>query len=127
MLETAKLDSKGRVLIPQHLREAAGIMADDRVIVSFEEGKRRIIIEPAKEKRLLRLTIALPDKPGALAAAASALAKLKVDLVSTYSHSSLRGERALWVVECNPSSNSVEKIRAELQKCGAKLLSSKRI
>ncbi|MEM4347991.1 MAG: hypothetical protein QXN37_00250 [Candidatus Anstonellaceae archaeon] len=125
--EICKLDSKGRVLIPQHLREAAGIMADDRLIVGLDEKTWKITIEPAREKKILRLTIALSDKPGALASAALTLANLGVDLVSSHSHSTRRGEAALWIVECNPSANSVKMIKSELEKCNAKLISAKLI
>ena len=122
---TASLDGKGRVLIPQSVREAAGISNGEKLLVHFDPELRAIVIEPAHEKKLLTLEILLADQPGSLASAAGALAKLGVDLVSTRSHSSRRGEAALWEVECNPHSASVPAIKAALAKVGASLSSSK--
>jgi AbrB family looped-hinge helix DNA binding protein len=41
----ARVDSKGRVLIPKSLRELAGIREGDEVLVSVEGGK--VVIEKA--------------------------------------------------------------------------------
>ncbi len=122
---TSSLDKKGRVLIPQSMRDALNLKSGEKVIVSADSKNHAILIEPAHEKRLLRLEIALSDSPGSLASAAAALAKLGVDLVSTQSHSSRRGESAVWVVQCNPGSNTSSEIRASLAKSGARLLLAK--
>lgn len=119
----ANLDSKGRIVIPQSVRDSLGIKTGEKLLVS--SGASSIIIEPAHEKKLLHLEIGLSDKPGSLAIAASALAKIKVDLVSTNSRSSQRGEAALWSVECNPGKTNLAQIKSALSKAGAKLLFSK--
>jgi len=123
----SSVDGKGRVLIPQSIRDAANLKADEKVIVEYDPSRRAITIEPAHEKKLLRLSIALADSPGALASAASVLAKLGVDLVSTQSHSSRRGEAAVWEVECNPGKAPVARIKSALARAGAKIISSKNI
>lgn len=122
---TSSIDSKGRVLIPQSIRDAANLKADEKVVVEFDSSSRAVIIFPAHEKKLLKLQIALGDSPGALASAAAVLAKLGVDLVSTQSRSSKRGEAAVWEVECNASGRTVAEIRAALSKVGAKVVFSK--
>ncbi len=122
---TSSIDKKGRVLIPQSMRDALNLKTGEKVIVSADSKNHAILIEPAHEKRLLRLEIALSDSPGSLASAASSLARLGVDLVSTQSHSSRRGESAVWEVQCNPGSSSSSEIRSALAKSGARLLSSK--
>jgi len=43
-METAKVDGKGRVVIPKRIREKAGIREGSRVRVRAEGG--RIVIEP---------------------------------------------------------------------------------
>ncbi len=120
-----KIDGKGRVLIPQSIRDAANLKQDERVVVDFDSKRQEITIQPAHEKRLLRLGIALSDKPGSLASAASVLSKLGVDLVSTQSHSSHRGEAAVWEVECNPGKRSASEIKSALSKAGANLIFAK--
>ncbi|MFH0927303.1 MAG: hypothetical protein V1822_01865, partial [Candidatus Micrarchaeota archaeon] len=86
--------------------------------------KNSIIIEPAHEKKLLHLQIGLSDEPGSLAKAALALSKIKVDLVSTNSRSSRRGEIAVWSVECNPGGAKLSEIKSALAGAGAKIISS---
>ena len=120
---TANLDSKGRVVIPQSIRDELNIKEGEKLIISSE--KNSIIIEPAHEKKLLHLEIGLSDEPGSLAKAASALAQLKVDLVSTSSRSSRRGELAIWSVECNPGKTKLPQIKHALSKAGAKIISSR--
>ncbi|MCX8196725.1 MAG: ACT domain-containing protein [Candidatus Micrarchaeota archaeon] len=124
LVETSRVDSKGRVLIPQHMRQIAGILPNDKIILSLGKDANEITLRPAHEKKLLRLVIEISDRPGALAAAAAALAELKVDLVSSYSHSSKRGEVANWVVQCNPGNQSIQKIKARLAAAKARLLSA---
>lgn len=121
----SSVDSKGRVLIPQSIRDAANLGSNDKVVVEFDPHARAVLILPAHEKKLLKLQIALSDSPGALAHAASALAALGVDLVSTQSRSSKRGEAAVWEVECNAAGRSVAQIRAALSKAGAKVVFSR--
>ena len=121
----SSVDGKGRVLIPQSIRDAAGIKSGEKVVVSFDYRSKAIIVEPAHEKKLLKLEIALADKPGSLASAAAALAALGVDLVSTQSRSSVRGTAAVWEAECNPGKRTSAEIKAALSKSGARLLSAK--
>jgi bifunctional DNA-binding transcriptional regulator/antitoxin component of YhaV-PrlF toxin-antitoxin module len=118
------VDGKGRVLIPQSLRDVANLKQGEKVVLEFDSQRKAIVVEPAHEKKLLRLRILLADTPGSLAAAAWVLAKMGVDLVSTQSHSSRRGEAAEWEVECNPGGKSVSEIKAALAKAGARLSSS---
>ena len=94
-------------------------------MLELDSSSKSLKIEPAHEKKLFRLRILLADSPGSLAHAASALAKLGVDLVSTQSHSSRRGEAAEWIVECNPGGKGTGEIKAALGKAGARLLEAK--
>ena len=119
---TTNLDSKGRVVIPQSIRDSLNLKEGEKLIVSSENNS--ITIEPAHEKKLLRMEILLSDEPGSLAKAAFALAKINVDLVSTSSRSSRRGEQAIWSVECSPGSIGMGEIKSALKDAGAKVLSS---
>ena len=122
---TTSIDSKGRVLIPQSMRDALNIKKEERLVLSLDMQNRSVVIEPSHEKKLLHLEILLSDKPGALAHAAAALAEIDVDLVSTQSHSSRRGEAATWVVECNPHEATLPKIKGAIERAGAKLEGAK--
>lgn len=119
----SSVDEKGRVLIPQSMRDALNLKPGEKVVLELEDNSA-VRVEPAREKKLLKLKILLADSPGALAQAAVALAKLGVDLVSTNSHSSRRGEAATWEVECNPGKATVAQIRRALSDVGAKTISA---
>lgn len=123
--DVSSIDQKGRILIPQSIRDALNIKEGQKVILELDKEGKSVKIEPAHEKKLLKLEILLADSPGALAAAASVLAKLGVDLVSTESHSTKRGEAATWEVECNPLKVAVSELKPALSKVGAKLLAVK--
>jgi len=120
----SSLDEKGRVLIPLSLREQVGLTSGEKVLISADGASKTLSIEPAHEKKLLSLSIELSDQPGALAKAAISLYEIGVDLVSTHSRSSVRGEAATWQVDCNPRGCSIADIKASLGKANAKLASS---
>lgn len=122
---TSSVDGKGRVLIPQSIRDSLNLKSGEKVMLELDSSSKSLKIEPAYEKKLLRLRILLSDSPGSLAHAASALAKIGIDLVSTQSHSSRRGEAAEWIVECNPGGKGTGEIKAALGKVGARLLEAK--
>ena len=117
----SSIDEKGRVLIPQSLREQVSLAPGEKVLLSADAASKMICIEPAHEKKLMSLSIELADKPGSLAKAALALYDINVDLVSTRSRSSKRGEAAVWLVECNPQGASIAQIKAALGKARAKI------
>ena len=121
---TCNLDEKGRVLIPQSMRDVLNLKPGEKMVLELDTKGKAIVISPAHEKKLLKLDILLSDSPGALAHAAVALARLGIDFVSTQSHSSVRGEEAVWEVACNPGKISAQEIRVALAKSGAKLISA---
>jgi AbrB family looped-hinge helix DNA binding protein len=121
----SNLDEKGRVVIPQSIRETLGLAIGEKLIISSDSNS--IIIEPAHESKLLELQIGLSDSVGSLAKASSVLAQLGVDLVSTSSRSSKRGELAIWGVQCNQAGNSISQIKKALANVGAKVISARTI
>ncbi|MCL5420091.1 MAG: hypothetical protein M0Z36_04690 [Thermaerobacter sp.] len=117
------IDKKGRLLIPQSLRDAMGMKEGEAVILTPDVKNRSMTVEPARERKLLRIEVALGDSPGNLARAATVLARLGVDLVSTQSHSARRGETAIWEVECSPGKVRIGRISPALRKAGARVTS----
>ncbi|MEM2137598.1 MAG: AbrB/MazE/SpoVT family DNA-binding domain-containing protein, partial [Candidatus Anstonellaceae archaeon] len=55
----SSVDEKGRVLIPQSLRDAANLKPGEKVVLKFDGKMRAIVVEPAYEKKLLKLQILL--------------------------------------------------------------------
>jgi hypothetical protein len=98
-----------------------GLHPDDRVFVSLDEENNRVLLFPASEKGLCVIEIGLSDSPGSLAKAASVLANAGVDLVSSESRSTSRGNLAIWRAVCNaPSVKDFSGLKAALLRAGAK-------
>src|SRR3989338_6701637 len=95
--QNVKVDSKGRVIIPNSFRETLGIKNGENIIAQLEKDNGRLILVPIQEKTR-RLILRLGDAPGTLAKAAQILASNKVDLVYTSSLSMKRGKEAEWEV-----------------------------
>ncbi|MFQ5406271.1 MAG: AbrB/MazE/SpoVT family DNA-binding domain-containing protein [Candidatus Micrarchaeia archaeon] len=126
--EVVKLDSKGRVVVPQAFREMLGLKSDDKVFISLDEQNNRVIISPVNEKGLIVLEIALSDDPGSLAKAAGVLAKHGADLVSSHSRSTSRGKCAVWTLLCNASSvKDFPRLKKALKAKGAKEVKMRRL
>lgn len=116
-LENVRIDSRGRIVLPQHFRELLGLKPDDSAYVALDEQNRRILVSPASESNLVYLEILISDAPGSLAKAAAALGKAGVDLVSTESHSTVRGQQAVWRVT-GKSAKPLDSLKSALKKAG---------
>lgn len=118
-LELVRIDSKGRIVLPQAFRESLRLREGDKAFLSLDEADERIIVSPGGEKNLLLMDVTMGDAPGTLARLATALAKEGVDLVSTESHSLDRSRNAVWRVLCNAGGANLETLRKSLRKAGA--------
>ena len=115
----AKVDSKGRVTIPQTMREALDIEPGMLVVLLADLDRREIIISPisASSKNIYELEVELLDKPGALAMLTQKLAELNVDIVATRCASIARGESGSCtvIVDLSKSALGVEELRRKLE------------
>lgn len=89
-----KVDSKGRVTIPQTVRESLGIAPGMTLALIADIDKREILISPISEKsdKIYEIVVEMVDKPGALAAVTQALAEHGIDIVASRCASILRGK-----------------------------------
>ncbi|MDO8428199.1 MAG: ACT domain-containing protein [Candidatus Diapherotrites archaeon] len=113
--QTVKLDSKGRIIIPNSFRESLGIKISENIVIELDKENERMIVFPI-QKNVKKMEIKFGDQPGALAKAANILAKHKVDLVYSESRSSKRGKEAVWIVVADFSQSNMEKLKQELAK-----------
>ncbi len=95
-----KLDTRGRLVIPNEFREALDLKEGDTVLLTLDSISNTISISPVygKQNDLVNINLLFGDFPGGLAVIAAKLAELKVDLIMTESKSFQRGEKARWEI-----------------------------
>ena len=122
MNSVIRLDTRGRLVIPNEFRESLDLKEGDNVLLSLDSKTNTINISPlyGENEYLIKMEIRFGDKPGSLAQIATTLAKLKVDLIMTESKSYERGTKARWdiVADISKSNLSVPEIKNELINTG---------
>lgn len=91
-----KVDSKGRVTIPQPIREALGIESGMLIALIADVDKGEILLSPVLSKagRLYEFEIEFRDVAGSLAKIISAFAEAKADILASKCASIIRGSTA---------------------------------
>jgi len=111
-----KVDSKGRITIPQTIRESLGIEAGMLVAMLAE---KEIIVSPimAENAKVVQIEVTMQDRPGALAKVTSKLSELKVDIIANRCTSITRREEGecTFIVDISQSTTDVEGIRKALE------------
>jgi AbrB family looped-hinge helix DNA binding protein len=93
-----RLDTRGRLVIPNEFRETLDLKEGDEVLMSLDTKTNTLSISPihGKADNLIKIDIEFDDKPGSLAKLAETLAKINLDLIMTESKSFQRGAKARW-------------------------------
>ncbi|MCI4459515.1 MAG: ACT domain-containing protein [Acidilobus sp.] len=114
-----KVDSKGRITIPQTIRESLGIEAGMLVAMLADTEKKEIIVSPimAENAKVVQIEVMMQDRPGALAKVTSKLSDLKVDIIANRCTSITRREEGecTFIVDISQSTTDVEGIRKALE------------
>ena len=114
-----KVDSKGRITIPQTIRESLGIEAGMLVAMLADTEKKEIIVSPimAENAKVIQIEVTMQDRPGALAKVSSKLSELKVDIIANRCTSITRREEGecTFIVDISQSTTDVEGIRKALE------------
>ena len=113
-----RLDTRGRLVIPNEFRESLDLKEGDNVLISLDSKTNTLSINPiyGQENYLIQMEIKFGDKPGSLAKIATLLAKNKIDLIMTESKSYERGSKARWdiIADISKSNLSIQEIKNEL-------------
>ena len=117
-----KLDTRGRLVIPNEYRETLDLKEGDEVLMSLDSKTDTLIISPiyGESTNLVRMEIEFGDTPGCLAKIAQKIADLKIDLVMSESKSSQRGKKARWsmIVDISKCTQSTSEIKQMLIQSG---------
>lgn len=113
--EIVRIDSKGRVTIPAHMREELGMREGAYASVRLNRGERSITVSlfAGAKAKLVEIRMRIPDRPGALARVARTISEMSVDLLSSTSRTLKKGELAEWAIiaDFSQSSRSPDEIR----------------
>ena len=117
-----KLDTRGRLVIPNEIREPLNLKEGDEVLISLDNKTDTITITPVygEPRDLIKMEIIFGDAPGCLAKIAQKIADLKIDLILTESKSSQRGKKARWniIADISKSNLSAKEIKQILLQSG---------
>ncbi len=117
MNSIVRLDTRGRLVLPNEFRESLNLKEGDEVLVSLDQKTDTITINPVygKPTDLVKIEIEFGDMPGCLAKIAKKIADMKIDLIMTESKSSQRGKKARWniiadISKCSSSDNKIKQL-----------------
>jgi AbrB family looped-hinge helix DNA binding protein len=115
-----KVDSKGRVTIPQTVRDALGISPGMYMVLIADVEKREIVLSPiaTTAKSVVEINVEMDDKPGALAQVVSSLSEIGVDIIVSRCASVARGRTGVCTIigDMTHSTLGVEELKSRLEK-----------
>lgn len=114
LAQNIKVDSKGRIIIPNYFRKTLGIKSGENIEILLDKENERIVLFPI-EKKTQKIVLKFGDVPGSLSRVAAILAKNKVDLVYTASRSLKRKKEAEWEIIADFSNTDMANLRKDLK------------
>jgi bifunctional DNA-binding transcriptional regulator/antitoxin component of YhaV-PrlF toxin-antitoxin module len=112
----ARLDSKGRILIPSHIRKFLNVDDGTEVIILPDGEKSEARILPLVRDKTAEFRITMADSPGSLAVIADILARYNINVLMSKSRSLVKGKVAEWdlIVDTSACNGKIERMRASL-------------
>ncbi len=111
-----KIDSKGRIIIPFHIRDYFGLREGTELLILINNERKELRIMPLLENAS-RISTAIDDSPGSLSKVLEVLAKNSMDIVTSMSRTVEKGRLAEWDAIVDVSAcKDVKKVENELKK-----------
>jgi bifunctional DNA-binding transcriptional regulator/antitoxin component of YhaV-PrlF toxin-antitoxin module len=112
----SRIDSKGRVLIPSHIRKFLSVEEGTELIIlpDSERGEARML--PLVKDRTAEFRITMADSPGSLAAIAGILDRYKISVLMSRSRPLVKGKTAQWdlIVDTSGCNGKIEKMKSNI-------------
>ena len=110
-----KLDSKGRIILPYHVREYMGLKEGVELLISNNEKKELRIFPLISGTAELRIVMA--DVPGSLSKVLNMITKHKIDILMSTSKTIEKGKIAEWNAIIDTSQcKDPKKLEADLKR-----------
>lgn len=94
-----KIDDRGRILIPQAVRDLMGLRPQSETVGTYDSERNVFTLMPARQGGIfVRIVFKISDQPGSLAKVANSLASSGINLVATSSTTIVPGKLAEWEV-----------------------------
>jgi bifunctional DNA-binding transcriptional regulator/antitoxin component of YhaV-PrlF toxin-antitoxin module len=109
----ARLDSKGRLLIPSHIRKFLNVDEGTDVVILPDSEKSEARILPLLRDKTAEFRITMTDSPGSLALIAGILARYNINVLMSKSRSIVKGKVAEWdlIVDTSACNGKIERMR----------------
>ena len=80
-----RLETRGRLVIPNEFRESLNLKDGDEILISLDRKTNTLTISPiyGEPEDIVKMEIEFGDTPGCLAKIAQKIADIKIDLVMT--------------------------------------------
>ena len=113
-----RVDSKGRILIPIHIRKMLGADDGTEIIIIPEHDKSQVRMLPLVRDRTAEMRIMMSDVPGSLSHIANSLAAHNVNIIMSESRTIVKGKTAEWdvIIDTSEANSTMDKLKDELEK-----------
>ena len=115
-----KLDSKGRVLIPIHIRKFLSVDDGTELIIVEDNDKQQVRVLPLIKDKTAEMRFNILDSPGSLAFIADTLADYKINIIMSESRTLVKGKMAEWdvIVDTSECNGSLEQFKKDIVSSG---------
>ena len=93
---STRIDSKGRLLIPSHIRGMLNAKEGTEMLLVPDTGKSHVRMIPLSKEKTAAVRLLIKDAPGSLARVADMLAEKHVNIIMSESRTMVKGKLAEW-------------------------------
>jgi AbrB family looped-hinge helix DNA binding protein len=113
-----RVDSKGRILIPIHIRKLLGAEDGTEIIIIPDNDKSQVRMLPLVRDKTAEMRLVMNDVPGTLAHIANSLANHSVNIIMSESRTIQKGKTAEWdvIVDISEANGSMDALKTDLEK-----------